>query len=209
MNLKPLLPIFALLVFLPSCGSSTNTTVIIPGTMTLVSEPLPVAALKNGILADAEEVEIETELTVETEETDETVQLKPIELKGEGELPTDGPVKVKLNPEGDSSGQVFKLDENDQPLGPHQIQLDIVVEVNGQALEFNDVQVGGFTEAIDLEVEVPPIEYRNGNEDTHLMKMPGLKKFINIVFKRASEAVLFPFQDPAEGEMNSEDYPGN
>lgn len=209
MNIKWFFPFFTLLLLLSACGSSTNQTVIIPGTMTLVSEPLPLSALKHGIVAEAEEVEIDTELTVETEETDDTVQLMPVELKGEGELPSDGPIKVKLNPEGDSSGQVFKLDENDQPLGPHQIQLDIVVEVNGQDLKFNDVQVGGFTETLELEVEVPPIEYRNGNEDTHVMKMPGLKKFVNIVFKRASEAVLFPFQDPAEVDQSPMDYPGN
>ncbi len=43
---------------------------------------------------------------------------------------------------------------------------------------------GSFMEASGLEVEVPPIEYRNGTEDTTVRKIPGLKKFTNITLKR-------------------------
>ena len=43
---------------------------------------------------------------------------------------------------------------------------------------------GSFTEASGLEVEIPPIEYRNGSEDITVRKIPGLKKFTNLNFKR-------------------------
>jgi phage tail-like protein len=43
---------------------------------------------------------------------------------------------------------------------------------------------GSFAEASGLEVEVSPIEYRTGSEDITVRKMPGLKKFANIVLKR-------------------------
>jgi phage tail-like protein len=43
---------------------------------------------------------------------------------------------------------------------------------------------GSFSEASGLEVEVPPIEYRNGSEDITVRKIPGLKKYTNITLKR-------------------------
>jgi phage tail-like protein len=43
---------------------------------------------------------------------------------------------------------------------------------------------GAFTEVSGLDAEVTPIEYRNGNEDITVRKMPGLKKYTNIVLKR-------------------------
>jgi phage tail-like protein len=43
---------------------------------------------------------------------------------------------------------------------------------------------GAFAEASGLEVDVAPIEYRTGPEDITLRKLPGLKKFNNIVLKR-------------------------
>lgn len=43
---------------------------------------------------------------------------------------------------------------------------------------------GSFTEVTGLEVELPPIEYRNGSEDITVRKVPGLKKFSNITLKR-------------------------
>lgn len=42
----------------------------------------------------------------------------------------------------------------------------------------------GCTEVSGLEVEVTAIEYRNGNEDITVRKIPGLKKFTNITLKR-------------------------
>ena len=41
-----------------------------------------------------------------------------------------------------------------------------------------------FAEVSGLEVEVTPIEYRNGSEEITVRKIPGLKKFTNIVLKR-------------------------
>jgi phage tail-like protein len=35
-----------------------------------------------------------------------------------------------------------------------------------------------------LDAEIAPIEYRNGSEDITVRKMPGLKKYTNIVLKR-------------------------
>lgn len=51
---------------------------------------------------------------------------------------------------------------------------------------FDDGQTvrGSFAEVSGLDVEVSPIEYRNGSEDTTVRKIPGLKKFSNITLKR-------------------------
>jgi phage tail-like protein len=43
---------------------------------------------------------------------------------------------------------------------------------------------GSFAECTGLEADIAPIEYRNGSEDITVRKMPGLKKFANIVLKR-------------------------
>jgi phage tail-like protein len=43
---------------------------------------------------------------------------------------------------------------------------------------------GSFAEASGLEVDIQPIEYRNGAEDITMRKVPGLKKFPNLVLKR-------------------------
>ena len=43
---------------------------------------------------------------------------------------------------------------------------------------------GSFSEVSGLEVEVPPILYRNGSEDITQRKIPGLKKFTDITLKR-------------------------
>lgn len=43
---------------------------------------------------------------------------------------------------------------------------------------------GSFSEASGLEVEVPPIEYRNGSESNTVRKSPGLNKYTNITLKR-------------------------
>jgi phage tail-like protein len=44
--------------------------------------------------------------------------------------------------------------------------------------------VAGFSECSGLTTETDPIEYRNGNEDITVRKLPGLKKFTNIALKR-------------------------
>lgn len=43
---------------------------------------------------------------------------------------------------------------------------------------------GSFSEVSGLEVAVDPIDYRTGSEDNRVRKMPGLKKFTNIVLKK-------------------------
>lgn len=43
---------------------------------------------------------------------------------------------------------------------------------------------GSFSEVSGLEVEVPPILYRNGSQDITRRKIPGLKKFTDITLKR-------------------------
>jgi len=47
----------------------------------------------------------------------------------------------------------------------------------------NDGQAtrGSFSEAAGLEVETAPVDYRTGSDDTLMRKLPGLKKFLNIV----------------------------
>lgn len=46
------------------------------------------------------------------------------------------------------------------------------------------VTVAGFSECSGLTTETDPIEYRIGNEPLTVRKLPGLKKFSNITFKR-------------------------
>jgi phage tail-like protein len=44
--------------------------------------------------------------------------------------------------------------------------------------------VAGFSECSGLTTETDPIEYRTGNEDITVRKLPGLRKFTNISLKR-------------------------
>ena len=46
------------------------------------------------------------------------------------------------------------------------------------------ITAGGFSEVSGLDAEVQPIDYRNGDEDFVPRKLPGIKKFPNIVLKR-------------------------
>jgi len=57
------------------------------------------------------------------------------------------------------------------------------VTINGVSDDGRAVR-GSFAEVSGLEVEITPIEYRNGSEDITVRKMPGLKKFTNITCKR-------------------------
>lgn len=67
----------------------------------------------------------------------------------------------------------------DDPYGGYNFEVIINdVSNDGKAVK------GSFAEASGLEVEVPPIEYRNGSEDITVRKVPGLKKFTNLVLKR-------------------------
>jgi phage tail-like protein len=58
---------------------------------------------------------------------------------------------------------------------------NFVVNIDG-------VPVAGFEECSGLSAETDAIEYRNGNEDITVRKLPGLKKFGNITFKRGYTA---------------------
>ncbi len=67
----------------------------------------------------------------------------------------------------------------DDPYGAY----NFLVEVRDIAEDGTDVRAS-FTEVSGLEVEVTPIEYRNGSEDITPRKIPGLKKFTNLTLKR-------------------------
>ena len=73
----------------------------------------------------------------------------------------------------------------DDPYGSYNFQ----VIINGISDDGASVK-GSFTEVSGLEVEVAPIEYRNGSEDITVRKIPGLKKFSNITLKRGIVADL-------------------
>ena len=67
----------------------------------------------------------------------------------------------------------------DDPYGAY----NFVVIVNGVSDDGTAVKAG-CSEVSGLETEVTPVEYRNGNEDITVRKIPGLKKFMNITLKR-------------------------
>ena len=67
----------------------------------------------------------------------------------------------------------------DDPYGAY----NFIVTVTGISDDGNAVKAG-CSEVSGLETEVTPVEYRNGNEDITVRKMPGLKKFTNITLKR-------------------------
>ncbi len=65
------------------------------------------------------------------------------------------------------------------PYAAYNFQITLTgVSNNGAAV------TGSFTEISGLDAEITPIEYRNGSEDITVRKLPGLKKFTNIVAKR-------------------------
>jgi phage tail-like protein len=51
-------------------------------------------------------------------------------------------------------------------------------------VEIDGVTVAGFSEASGLDSETDVVEYRDGNEDITVRKLPGLKKYSNISLKR-------------------------
>ncbi|MEM7585304.1 MAG: phage tail protein [Acidobacteriota bacterium] len=51
-------------------------------------------------------------------------------------------------------------------------------------VEIDGGGAAGFAECSGLVTETDIIEYRNGDEDIRVRKLPGLKKFTNIVLKR-------------------------
>jgi phage tail-like protein len=67
----------------------------------------------------------------------------------------------------------------DDPYGGY----NFLITVNGVS-DDGEAVAGSFSEIMGLEVEVAPIEYRNGSEGTTVRKMPGLSKYTNITCKR-------------------------
>jgi phage tail-like protein len=55
---------------------------------------------------------------------------------------------------------------------------NFVIEIDGLG------DVAGFSECSGLVSQVDPIEYREGSRENTVIKIPGLKKFNNIVLKR-------------------------
>ncbi len=51
-------------------------------------------------------------------------------------------------------------------------------------LEIDGVTAAGFSEVTGLDTETEVMDYREGNEDITIRKLPGLKKFSNITLKR-------------------------
>jgi len=51
-------------------------------------------------------------------------------------------------------------------------------------IDIGGITAGGFSEVSGLDIECQPIDYRNGDEDFVPRKLPGIKKFPNIVLKR-------------------------
>jgi len=51
-------------------------------------------------------------------------------------------------------------------------------------VQIDGVNVAGFSEIGGLSTETNVIEYREGNQDITLRKMPGLRKYTNITLKR-------------------------
>lgn len=51
-------------------------------------------------------------------------------------------------------------------------------------LDIEGVDPAAFSEVSGLDTETDPIEYRDGNEDITVRKLPGLRKYPNITLKR-------------------------
>ncbi len=67
----------------------------------------------------------------------------------------------------------------DDPYAAHNFELVITgISDDGRAVK------GSFAEVSGLEVDMAPIEYRNGSEDITVRKIPGLKKFGVVTLKR-------------------------
>jgi phage tail-like protein len=87
----------------------------------------------------------------------------------------------------------------DDPYGGYNFE----ILINGISDDGTAVK-GSFAEASGLEVDITPIEYRNGAEDITMRKIPGLKKFPNIVLKRGilGDAALWNWiQEAMDGKV--------
>ena len=70
----------------------------------------------------------------------------------------------------------------DDPYGGYNFEVSIL------GLGSKDLVKASFSEVSGLEVALDPIDYRTGSEDIRARKLPGLKKFTNIVLKRGTTA---------------------
>jgi phage tail-like protein len=50
-------------------------------------------------------------------------------------------------------------------------------------LEIGGIDQAGFSEVSGFDITVDPIDYREGNEATHVRKLPGLTKYGNVTLK--------------------------
>src|SRR3546814_3541791 len=64
---------------------------------------------------------------------------------------------------------------------------NFLIEITDVYPKGSDI-VAGFSEVSGLDTETDLIEYRNGNEEITVRKLPGLRKFTHITLKRRSEA---------------------
>jgi phage tail-like protein len=71
------------------------------------------------------------------------------------------------------------------PYGGYNFEVTVTgISPDGKAV------TGSFMEVSGLEAEVAAIDYRNGSEDIRVRKLPGLKKFKEVVLKRGIIADL-------------------
>ncbi|MEM9189374.1 MAG: phage tail protein [Myxococcota bacterium] len=61
-------------------------------------------------------------------------------------------------------------------------------------IEISGIRAGGFSEVSGLDLEVQPIDYRNGDEDFIPRKLPGLKQISNLTLKRGIIGELDAYQ---------------
>jgi len=64
------------------------------------------------------------------------------------------------------------------------VERDLPYPTFNYLIVISGITAGGFSEVSGLDGECQPIDYRNGDEDFVPHKLPGLKKFPNIVLKR-------------------------
>jgi phage tail-like protein len=72
-------------------------------------------------------------------------------------------------------------------------------------IEISGIRVGGFNEVSGLDAEIEPVNYRNGDEDFVARKLPGLKKFPNIVLKRGIIGDIDAFDWFRQGALGTVD----
>lgn len=72
-------------------------------------------------------------------------------------------------------------------------------------IEISGIQAGGFNEVSGLDAELDTVDYRNGDEDFVVRKLPGMKKFPNIVLKRGIIGVLDVYTWFQQGALGTVD----